>query len=280
MPDTLDRYRDWIGRSHTMHDVATAGAVARMAATLDRLDPEPRDGDEVPPGWQILYFLESAPQRRLGPDGHIARGDFLPSFPRRMFAGGRMQFVQPLRIGERITMRSEITDIAIKQGRSGPLAFMTTRETVSGEKGICLNEEKDLVFRGPHAAAMPPPQASPPPADPQFFRHITPDPALLFRFSALVFTAHRIHYDFRYTTVTEGYRGLIVHGPLLALLLLDLLRRERPDAKVGDFRFRSQRPVFDTGPFRIAGRIEGQAALLWAEDDSGALAMRAEARLA
>jgi 3-methylfumaryl-CoA hydratase len=178
---------------------------------------------------------------------------------------------------------SEIADVATKQGRTGPLAFCTVRHTVSGPSGVAVEEEQSLVYREapkPGDLAPPPePPPAPPPAGAEFWRTIAPDPVMLFRFSALTFNGHRIHYDRPYVTAVEGYPGLIVHGPLLAILLLDLVRRERPRARVAEFGFRSFRPVFATGPFRIAGEGAGERLLLWAEDNGGALAMRAEAKI-
>jgi 3-methylfumaryl-CoA hydratase len=274
-------YRAWIGRKQIAADLVTASPVARMAATLGRADPAPAPGDALPAGWHWLFFLEAVPPHGLGPDGHAARGAFLPPvpLPRRMYAGGRFRFLRPIRIGRSLTRVSEVADIAMKQGRTGPLAFVTVRHTVSDADGPCVIEDQNLVYRNPpqpgdsSAAQAPPPEHD-------FDRVVAPDPVLLFRFSALTFNGHRIHYDRPYATGVEGYPGLVVHGPLLALLLLDLVRRQAPDAPLGDFAFRAYRPVFDTAPFRIAGtRREGSFAL-WAEDNGGALAMRAEAAIA
>lgn len=275
-------YRAWIGKTRTAHDVAAAAPVARLSATLDRDDPAPQPGDALPPAWHWLYFLEAAPMKDLGPDGHAKRGDFLPPvpLPRRMWAGGRFRFLAPIRIGEAIERTSEIADIALKEGRTGPLAFCTVRHTIAAGAGPCLIEEHDIVYRGAPAPGEAPAPAQAPPDGAEFGRTITPDPVLLFRFSALTFNGHRIHYDHPYATKVEGYPGLIVHGPLLAILLLDLVRRQRPRANLTGFSFRAFRPVFDTGPFRIAGKADGNGLLLWAEDNGGALAMKAEAKIA
>lgn len=275
-------YRAWIGRTETARDLVTASPVARLAATLDRDDPPPKIGDVLPPVWHWLFFLDAVPMRGLGPDGHAARGGFLPpvALPRRMWAGGRFRFPAPIRIGDEIERRSEVVDVSTKQGRSGPLVFCTVRHTISNGAGVCAVEEHDIVYRGLPAHGEPPAPAQAPPGEAAFARNIAPDPVLLFRFSALTFNGHRIHYDHPYATKVEGYPGLIVHGPLLATLLLDLVRRERPQATIAEFGFRAFRPVFDTGPFRIAGKPAGDGLLLWAEDNGGALAMRAEAQLA
>ncbi len=282
MIEGQDRYRAWIGRTQTARDLVTASPVARLAATLDRDDPPPKTGDALPPVWHWLFFLDAVPMRGLGPDGHPARGVFLPPIPlpRRMWAGSRFRFQAPIRIGDTIERHSEIVDVALKQGRTGPLAFCTVRHTISAGAGACATEEHDIVYREAPAPGEQAAPAQPPPEGAAFARTITPDPVLLFRFSALTFNGHRIHYDHPYATKVEGYPGLIVHGPLLAIFLLDLVRRERPEARLAEFSFRAFRPVFDTGPFRIAGKPASDGLLLWAEDNGGSLAMRAEAKIA
>jgi 3-methylfumaryl-CoA hydratase len=275
-------YRAWIGRKQHARDLVTASPAARLAATLDRDDAPPKAGDLLPPVWHWLFFLDAVPARGIGPDGHPKRGEFLPPIPlpRRMWAGSRFQFKAPIRIGDAIERVSEITDVSLKQGRTGPLAFVTVRHTISAGTAACVIEEHDVVYREAPAPGEKPAAAEPAPEGAAFTRKIVPDPVLLFRFSALTFNGHRIHYDHPYVTKVEGYPGLIVHGPLLALLLLDLIRRERPNAKLAAFSFRAFRPVFDTGPFRIAGKPSDDGLLLWAEDNAGALAMRAEAKIA
>jgi 3-methylfumaryl-CoA hydratase len=277
-----NQYRAWIGRKQTARDLVAASPVARLSATLDRDDAPPKTGDVLPPVWHWLFFLEAVPMRGLGPDGHPKRGEFLPPvpLPRRMWAGGRFKFLAPIRVGDAIERNSEIIDVALKQGRTGPLAFCTVRHTITAGAGPCVVEEHDIVYREAPAADEKPAPAQPPPEGAAFGRKIAPDPVLLFRFSALTFNGHRIHYDHPHVTKTEGYPGLIVHGPLLAIFLLDLVRRERPDARLAEFSFRAFRPVFDTGPFRIAGKPAGAGLLLWAEDNGGALAMQAEAKIA
>jgi 3-methylfumaryl-CoA hydratase len=280
--EAQDHYRAWIGRKQDARDLVTAAPVARLSATLDREDPPPLPGDLLPPVWHWLFFLDAVPMRGLGPDGHPARGGFLPPIPlpRRMWAGSRFQFTAPIRIGDRIERLSEIADVSLKQGRAGPLAFVTVRHTISSGTGPCVIEEHDIVYREAPAPGEKSARPEPPPDGGAFTRTITPDPVLLFRFSALTFNGHRIHYDHPYATKVEGYPGLIVHGPLLAILLLDLIRRQRPNAALAEFSFRAFRPVFDTGPFRIAGKPSDEGLLLWAEDNAGALAMRAEAKIA
>ena len=254
----LDLLRSWIGRSETRSDVSTAAPVAALAATLDRDDPPPVPGSEVPPLWHWLYFTPLTRARDLGPDGHAKLGGFLPPvpLPRRMWAGGRLEFERPLRVGEAITRTSRIGAVSGKSGRSGALVFVTVHHAISDAAGVALHEQHDIVYREPPrpGAAAAPPQ--PAPHDEAFAREIVPDPVLLFRYSALTFNGHRIHYDRKYVTEVEGYPGLVVHGPLIATLLLDLLRRERPDGRVRRFEFRAQRPVFDIHRFAVCGRPE------------------------
>ena len=278
----LDRLREWIGREETRADQATAAPIAAMSATLDRDDPGPPRGTVVPPLWHWLYFLPISPLSEAGPDGHPKRGGFLPPvpLPRRMFAGGRFEFHHPLKIGDEITRTSRITDVSGKEGRSGTLVFVTVRHEIANAAGLALTEEHDIVYReNPRAdAPVPKPQAAR--TDEAFAREIAPDPVLLFRYSALTFNSHRIHYDRSYVTEVEGYPGLIVHGPLIATLLVDLLRRKLPDAKVARFSFRAVRPLFDIHRFTVCGRPEGKRVALWARDHEGWLTMEASADLA
>jgi 3-methylfumaryl-CoA hydratase len=195
-----------------------------------------------------------------------------------MWAGGRLEFLQPMRVGDALTRRSRIVAVDAKHGRSGPLVFVTVRHEITGAQGLALTEEHDIVYREAPQPGAPAAAPQPAPADAHFAREIVPDDVLLFRYSALTFNGHRIHYDRRWCQQAEGYPGLVVHGPLIATLLLDLLRRERPAARVRRFRFTAVRPTFDTHPFRVAGRDDGAVAL-WAQDHDGHLTMRAEAEL-
>ena len=278
----LDRLREWIGREETRTDLATAVPYAALSATLDRDDAESANGTEVPPLWHWLYFLPMAPMSDVGPDGHPKRGGFLPPvpLPRRMFAGGRFEFHHPLKIGERMSRTSRITDVSSKEGRSGKLVFVTVRHEIANEGGVALGEEHDIVYRENPRADAPASKPVPAPAGETFSREIVPDPVFLFRYSALTFNSHRIHYDRPYVTEVEGYPGLIVHGPLIATLLVDLLRRNLPQANVHHFSFRAIRPLFDIHRFTVCGRRNGNRIALWARDHEGWLAMEASADLA
>ena len=278
----LDSLRDWIGRTERRSDTATATPVAALAATLDRDDRPPLPGTDLPPLWHWLYFLPLAPQHEIGPDGHPQRGGFLPPvpLPRRMWAGGRLQFHQPLRVGEAITRDSRIADVSVKHGRSGSLVFVTVQHLISNNTGLAITEEHDIVYRDAPAPGAPAPTPQAAPAGEAFSRLITPDPVLLFRYSALTFNGHRIHYDRPYVTGVEGYPGLIVHGPLIATLLLDVLRRELPDARVKRFDFKALRPVFDIHSFTVCGHHDGSGRVaLWTRDHDGWLTMQASAEL-
>ena len=277
-------WKEWIGRAEMRSDEVCAAPVAALAATLDRDDPAPREGDELPLLWHWLYFLPLYRQSDVGPDGHAKRGGFLPPvpLPRRMWAGGRFTFTAPLRIGERIARRSQIVDVTAKEGRSGPLVFVVVRHEVSNAGGIAIVEEHDIVYRGAAKPGEGAPAPVPAPAEAAWSREIRPDPVLLFRYSALTFNGHRIHYDRSYVTETEGYPGLVVHGPLIATLLTDLLRRKRPGARVAAFWFRAVSPLFDTAPFFVRGQpsAEGASVRLWAASAASGLAMDAMATIA
>jgi 3-methylfumaryl-CoA hydratase len=279
----IDHLAQWIGREETARDLVTAAPLAGLAATLDRDDPPPAAGDALPPLAHWLYFLPRHRQSELGPDGHARRGGFLPPvpLPRRMWAGGRFEFLHPLQVGDEIVRRSRIVDVRHKRGRSGDLVFVLVRHEVSREVRVALTEEHDIVYRDAtraDAAALAGTRA-PHPATWQ--RDVTPDDVLLFRYSALTFNGHRIHYDRRYATTVEGYPGLVVHGPLQATLLTDLVRRELPGATIARFAFRAVRPLFDTGALRVCGRERTGGELeLWIEDAEGFVAMEATATLA
>jgi 3-methylfumaryl-CoA hydratase len=279
----LAHLSQWIGKTERLSDRATHVPVAALSATLDRDDPLPADGDPLPPLWHWLYFLPVHRQSALGPDGHPKRGGFLPpvELPRRMWAGGRLEFRAPLRVGESIERVSRIANVELKQGRTGSLVFVLVRHEIHNASGVALTEEHDIVYRDNPRPGDPVPKPQPAPAQPAWRRDIVPDDVLLFRYSALTFNGHRIHYDRRYVTEVEGYPGLIVHGPLLATLLLDLLRRERPDADVATFAFKAVKPLFDIAPFAVCGApaSDGTGVRLWAQDNDAQLAMDATATL-
>jgi 3-methylfumaryl-CoA hydratase len=277
-----DTLRSWVGRSDARSDTLDAAPIERLSATLDRDDPVPRCGDVLPALWHWLYFLPLYRQSEVGPDGHARRGAFLPPvpLPRRMWAGSRIQWHRPLTVGANATRQSRIVSVKAKRGRAGELVFVVVRHEISVAAGLALTEEHDIVYRGLDAAPAEAPTKpdEPAPRAAAWVRRIVPDDVLLFRYSALTFNSHRIHYDRRYATEAEGYPGLVVHGPLLATLLVDLWRRQQPGAALSRFEFRALRPLFDTAPFDLCGQPENDGRVaLWAQGPDGAVAMRATA---
>ena len=274
---------DWIGRLETVVDIATATPYAALSATLDRAPERPLSGTPLPALWHWLYFLPLHRQSEIGTDGHAKRGGFLPPvpLPRRMWAGSQFEFHQPLLIGDTLTRTSTIADVTEKSGRTGLLVFVKVRHEIrrNDDSAIALTEFHDIVYREAAKAddIAPPPKAAP--TTSAWERKWVPDDVLLFRYSALTFNGHRIHYDRRYVTSVEGYPGLIVHGPLIATLLLDLLRHERPDARVARYEFRAVRPTFDISHFYVCGepQPDGKTVRLWARDHEGWLTMDATA---
>jgi len=279
----IEHLRGWIDRTETVGDSVTLAPLRALTATLDREDAPSNVGDPVPPCWHWLYFLPIHRQSEIGPDGHAQRGGFLPPvpLPRRMWAGSRIEFVAPLRVGQAITRTSRIQDVRLKEGRTGPLVFVNVRHEISGDGKLSIADEHDIVYRENPRPGEPVPAGVAAPDDAQWTRRIEPDDVLLFRYSALTFNGHRIHYDRRYVTTVEGYPGLVVHGPLIATLLLDLLRRELPDARVSGFSFKAVKPIFDVAPFDVCGRrVDDKTVKLWARTPEGHLAMDASATLA
>lgn len=278
-----ERPQTWIGRTAEVRDVIGPTPAAALAATLDHESRPWLAGDPLPALWHWLYFLPLHPQRELGPDGHARRGGFLPPvpLPRRMWAGGRFEFHQPLVIGESALRKSLITGVDDKRGRSGALVFVRVRHEVldASASALAVVEEHDIVYREAPRPGETPTAPLPAPAAAVFSREVEPSATLLFRYSALTFNAHRIHFDRRYCIEQEGYPGLVVHGPLLATLLLELLHRHRPDVRLRRFAFKAVRPLFDVAPFTVCGRIadDGRSARLWALDHDGWLTMDATA---
>lgn len=282
--ETRMNLTQWIGTTETVSDTLTATPYAALAATLDLPSMRPAAGTVLPPLWHWLYFLPLYRQSEVGADGHATRGGFLPPvpLPRRMWAGSRFAFHQPLRIGDAVTRSSTIDDVVEKNGRSGPLVFVKVRHEIrcNGAAEVALTEFHDIVYREAPSAVdtTPPPRLAPSGA--LWERKVVPDDVLLFRYSALTFNGHRIHYDRRYVTAVEGYPGLVVHGPMIATMLLDLLRHAMPEATVVSFEFRALRPVFDIHHFYVCGQpLANGDVQLWARDHEGWLAMEASAVL-
>lgn len=278
----IEQLREWVGRSETHEDVTTLAPLRALAATLDHSDASWSHESSIPPAWHWLYFLPATRQAEIAPDGHPKRGGFLPPIPlpRRMWAGSRMQFLVPLRPDQKLQRTSRIADVRMKEGRSGPLVFVKVHHEVRDHDLLCIVEEQDLVYREAPAPGAPAPAPVMAPDNASWSRRIVAESVLLFRYSALTFNGHRIHFDREYATDVEGYPGLVVHGPLIATLLLDLLHRQLPQVLLKTFTFRAVNPLFDTAPFQVCGRQEdAETVKLWACTEDGQLAMDATATL-
>jgi 3-methylfumaryl-CoA hydratase len=275
----LDGLRAWIGRTETVSNTLSPATLDGLAALLDHGTP-PWTHGEVPPLGHWLYFLPHARQSEIDTDGHAKRGGFLPPvpLPRRMWAGGRLDFHAPLPTGAEARRVSTIADVRHKRGATGNLVFVTIRHAVSVGDVLAVTEEQDLVYREDNRNAAKPRLPDPPtePAVADAVRTVVPDAVQLFRFSALTFNAHRIHYDREYARGVEGYDGLVVHGPYLATLLLDHFRRTVPGRRVTRFSFRALAPVLDTAPFDLCLARTAEGARLWVRTASGQVAMTAE----
>jgi len=280
MTQDLEKLKDWIGQREADTDYVTVPAVHRLAATLDRDDPMPKIGDPLPAGWHQILFPRVVRHSQVGPDGHPKRGDFLPPvpLPRRMFAGKRITFVAELRVGDEVRRESVIKDVAIKEGRTGTMVFVTVKTDISSPRGLALTEEQDIVYRGEPDPKAPPPPPQPAPGKAVWARTVTPDPVMLFRYSALTFNGHRIHYDHPYVTKVEGYPDLVMNGGLTTLLVFELARTHA-STPLRYVSSRNVRAMFVNQPITLAGEpsADNKTAKLWALDKDGALALTAEA---
>ncbi|EFL90738.1 MaoC family dehydratase N-terminal domain-containing protein [Ahrensia sp. R2A130] len=278
---TMDqaKLRAWIGKTEEASDTIHVGPARLMQATLDR-EPKLKTGDELPLGWHRFYFPTEARSSALGRDGHSAMGEFLPpvALPRRMWAGGRFDVTSPVLFGETVKRISTIKNVVMKEGRTGPLCFVTVVHDHRGADGAGrFTEEQSLVFREDPEPGQPAQQPTAPPANAVVTETITPSPVQLFRYSALTFNSHRIHYDVDYCRDVEGYPGLIFHGPFTATLLADLAARHGNGKRISSFDYRAISPLYDTGPFSIHWNGTDT---VWAETPDGALAMKAKVEFA
>lgn len=281
-----DEPRAWIGRTSEAEDIAAASAVHRLAALLDYEQP-PWSKDAVPPLGHWLYFLPSARQSMLAPDGHARHGAFLPPtrLPRRMWAGGRIEFLRPIPIGAAIYRRSTLSDVSSKRGESGELLFVTLRHEIRIGAELAVIEEQDIAFCERPAAGQTPRSRVATVHKPSeagsavTSRALTLGAVELFRFSALTFNAHRIHYDRDYACHEEGYPGLVVHGPYLALLLVDQFVRGAPGAPISKLSYRARSPLFERERFELCAQAGSSGARLWALGPNGEQAMQAEIEL-
>lgn len=270
----------WIGNSEQQECTIDAQPARFMQATLDRA-PSLEIGDELPLCWHWLYFLKASQISELGRDGHAALGGFLPpvDLPRRMWAGSRLVFHQPIRIGDTVKKVSTIKDIKVKSGKTGALCFVTIAHLFSHEQHELITEEHDIVYKEdpkPDAPIQTPPIAA---TDARIERIINPSPVLLFRYSALTFNGHRIHYDLDYCRNVEGYPDLVFHGPLSATLLLDLASEAVAREKIHSYEFRAVSPLFADRPFTINLKDSADEMALWATNPDGFLAVDARVKI-
>ena len=281
MTDIGQNIDDWIGRQEVTEALVTAYNADAMAATLDRDDTPLKAGDPIPPGWHQFFMREVVKLSDTAADGHPRRGGFLPpiDLPRRMWAGTRSTFHRPVRVGETLRKTSTIQSITPKTGKTGQLVFLNLKHEIESGGELAVTEIQDVVYREDARPGATPPAPPGAPAEAVWKRAIHPTPVLLFRFSALTMNSHRIHYDRAYVTEVEKYPGLLVHGPLTQTLLLDLFRRENPDATLETFTVRAVSPLYDIDDFTVEGAPgeDGRSASLWALNHQGRLAMTAEA---
>jgi itaconyl-CoA hydratase/mesaconyl-C4 CoA hydratase len=257
----------WIGRTEEAQDHLSVNLIKRIAATFG--EPTPAIGDPLPPLWQWCFFQEPVFESQLGGDGHPARGGFLPPADNRnrMWAGGRVEFLRSLKVGADANRLSTILHIEEKHGRTGSLLFVTVRHDYSQQGELCVREEQDIVYREPNPPKL---NSGDAPEQGDWNEVIEPTPTLLFRYSAVTFNGHRIHYDYPYVTDTEGYSGLVVHGPMIATFNLRAFIRANPDRHVRHFAYRGVRPLNVPAAFRVGGRVvEPGKAQLWAGNDAG-----------
>ena len=272
--------QNWVGRQVTIEDVVDPRSVAQMDALLGGEGAWPAQGETLPPLWHWMYFAPRAPQHKIGEDGHTAKGEFMPPIPLplRMFAGAEVTFHQPFKVGQRITCTTTIADIKDKTGRVGEMAFVTLQDDIMADDVPACSQSRTYVYRNKSKIGGKTLKPAPLPGAYDWIETIVPDPVMLFRFSALTFNAHRIHYDHPYATSVEGYPGLIVHGPLIGLFLAWSCVRACPDQQIGRFSFQLHAPLYEGEPFSISGKVneEGAGAHLWAANANGDLTSTGE----
>lgn len=277
----IEALRRHIGKKIEELDVATAAPLAGLIVTFDRNEAPPKEGEAIQPGWHLAYFLAMSRKAALGADGLPTSTGLLPPmpFPRRMYAGASFSFPGDIRVGDKLRRETELTDISLRSGATGDLIFVTQTRRIFTPRGLAVVEEAHTVFRqelAPGQGGATPKREVPPP-DLPWRRKIEVDPVSLFRYSALTFNPHRIHYDRTYATSVEGYPGLVVHGPYSQQCLMDFARDHMPGRRMTSFTQRARAPLFDTAPFSLAGRPKdgGTGADLWALTPDGAVAMQA-----
>jgi 3-methylfumaryl-CoA hydratase len=275
--------KDWLGRTATANDVITAFPLNALSATLDRDDPAASAGSAVPPLWHWMYFLPIFRSADTRADGHGRGGEFMPpiDLPRRVWAGSRFVWNRenPLRVGDSARRVSRIGSITPKRGKSGDMVFVKVVHEFHNEKGLCITNEHNAAFLGPAEPGKAPSPGVLAETDAKWQRDITPDAVFLFRYSALTFNSHRIHFDWPYATQKEGYPTLLVHGPVQAILLADLIRRNVPGAVIESLEFKALRPAFVDRPLSLCGNRDGNTVELWASNEEGIVTMSATAQI-
>ncbi|MEL0112033.1 MAG: MaoC family dehydratase N-terminal domain-containing protein [Rickettsiales bacterium] len=280
---SIDELKSHIGTKIEDFDTATEAPLREMIVTFDRDDVPPGPGDAIHPGWHGCYFLPLSRRATLGADGLPTETGVLPKMPlpRRMFAGGRFEFHAPIKVGDKLRRETELMDISMREGGTGVLVFTKVANRIYNDAGLCVVEERDGVFReglkpGEKSGI---PKRDPVPADLPWSREIAPDIVMLFRYSAITFNPHRIHYDRTYAMEEEGYPGLVVHGPFTTQCLLDFARDMNPDKSIKSFDMRARAPLFDTHPFTVCGRPTDDGCEVWAATPEGTIAMQAKVGL-
>jgi 3-methylfumaryl-CoA hydratase len=276
----IDHLSQWIGSRQETEETISVEPIHRMRATLDYAPVSIVDGDALPPLWHWAYFLTPTRASELGRDGHAALGEFMPPvpLPRRMWAGGELKFNEPLRVGETARRESTVRDVKLKQGSSGKLYFVEVEHCILVGDELKFSEIHNIVYRDAKQSGennVRPPEA---PIDAQWSREVVPSSTLLFRYSALTFNGHRIHYDLDFCRQHEGYPGLVFHGPLTATMLLELALENNPRRPLKTYEFRAYSPLFDNAPFTLNGRMDNDGVELWASNPDNRLAMKATAR--
>ena len=277
----IEYLKQWVGKQQTQDDDITLFPARALAAALNN-PTLPEKGDELPLFWEWMYFLPTPLGSETGKDGHPDKGGFLPPvpLPRRMWAAGEVECKQPLRIGLEAKRVSTIESVELKEGSTGTLVFVNVRHDIYQNENLCITQVQNIVYREQPKERAELPPGKPAPEDSQFSATINPDPVLLFRYSALTYNGHRIHYDRDYAVGEELYDALVVHGPLLVTLLLELQRNELSERSITQFKFRAVRPTFDKESFSVAGKLEGNALSLWSADAGGNTCMTIKAELA
>jgi 3-methylfumaryl-CoA hydratase len=285
MAESLESFKSYIGKSETASDVVTASMLVKFAATLGLDNPPLEKGSPIPPGWYGGLFPASHRPDKMRTDGQASGGGIVPPIPlpRRRIGGTRVSFKEPLRIGDEVSRKTEIADIQIDDGSGGAMVTVIERNSLSTASGLCIVEERDMCMLSEARAESAPKTSAVVPGEAKWHQVVEPNPPLLFRFSAIRFNSHRIHYDRDYVTKVEKLPGLVVQSSLISQLLIEMCRRELPSRRITNFDFQNLRSVYDTGgKFTLAGApaADGRKAALWALDGENKLAMLAEATFA